>query len=214
MLDEEHFSVDAVSTLGVGQSSESNPLFLGVFHDVVTNMSLSNRADWFGFVFSLASGTGTDGSVDLFVKSFEGRISNSLFPLRELLFEFLGVFFLQLLVVCFNVTTEDVFSVFLRVETGLCLFNLLGFTSLVGNEFGLGDVETGESLVLVGNVETSITSSFHGSENTVTSGGSDKTNIEACLEGTSLEFLVSSAEVSSINFILSFDHIVHLLVGK
>jgi hypothetical protein len=44
-------------------------------------------------------------------------------------------------------------------------------------------VSSGESLGLVGDVETTVTGTLHGSENTVTGGGADETDIEESLEG-------------------------------
>lgn len=74
---------------------------------------------------------------------------------------------------------------------------------------------TGESLVFMGDVESTITSSFKGSEDTVTGGGSDETNIEESLEWASLGvFFVTRAVVGSINFIGSLEHVVHLFVGQ
>jgi hypothetical protein len=137
LLDEEHLGVNSIFAFGVGESSVSNPLFLGVLHDVVTNLCLSNGADGLGFVNSLTDGSSTDGSVDFLVKSFESLFAECDFPFGELFLEFLLVIFLQFIVVFLDVTSENVFSVFLGVEDGLCLFQLLGSTSSVCDDFSL-----------------------------------------------------------------------------
>lgn len=126
----------------------------------------------------------------------------------------MGVVLLECLVVGFNVTTEDVGSVFLGVEGLFGLFYFGCFTSFVGNNFGLSDVETWESLVFVGDVESTVTSSFHGSENTVSSGGSDETNIKESLEWASIALEFVSAVVGSINLVISLEHSVHVFSSE
>jgi hypothetical protein len=55
---------------------------------------------------------------------------------------------------------------------------------------GLGfDIETRETVTVVGNVETTIGSTLHGTKDTGTSGGTGKTNIEEGLEGTGTFFV-------------------------
>lgn len=48
------------------------------------------------------------------------------------------------------------------------------------------DVETGEAVLRVGDEDTTVGGTLHGTEDTVTSGGTDKTNVEEGLEGTAL----------------------------
>lgn len=46
LLDEDHLGVNASFALGVGESSVGDPLLaLGVFHNVVTHVSLGNGVD-------------------------------------------------------------------------------------------------------------------------------------------------------------------------
>jgi hypothetical protein len=55
---------------------------------------------------------------------------------------------------------------------------------------GLGlDIETRETVTVVGNVETTIGSTLHGTKDTGTSGGTGKTNIKEGLEGTGTFFV-------------------------
>jgi hypothetical protein len=159
-----------------------DPVLLGTNSDVISGLGFLDLAVRGLACLGSASGLGTDGCVDLLVEILEGRFSEGLFPSGELLGELLGVLSLEGLVVSLNVSSEDVFSVFLGVKGLLGLFDLSGLTSLVGNELSLGDVGSGESLVLVGDVETTIDGSLHGTEDSVSSGGSDETNIEESLE--------------------------------
>lgn len=87
---------------------------------------------------------------------------------RELLLEALVVLLLEGLHVLGDVATSDV------------LLEDLGVDGL-----GLG-VETGETLLVVGDEETTVGSTLHGTEDTVTGGGAAETNIKVDLEGAGL----------------------------
>lgn len=86
----------------------------------------------------------------------------------ELLLEALVILLLKVLHVLGNVATDNVLGENLSVE-GL----------------GLG-VETGETLVRVGDEDTTVGSTLHGTEDTVTGGGAAETNVEVGLEGAGL----------------------------
>jgi len=117
-----------------------------------------------------SSGVLLDFFVDLGVEFVNGvnlGILQAFVPDSELLLVSFSVT-LDLLHVSSNVFTEDSCSVDLGVVTFLVTFLL----------------EAGESLVGVGNVESSIDGTLEATENSVTSGGSDQTDIHECLEGS------------------------------
>jgi len=95
-------------------------------------------------------------------------------PLAELSLESVLIRVLQVLHVLFNVDTEDSFSVDLSIVSFLVSFRAKSWESLGG----------------VGNVETTVASTLEATEDTVTGGSSDETNIQNSLEGSSLVFLV------------------------
>jgi hypothetical protein len=66
----------------------------------------------------------------------------------------------------------------------------------------------------VGDVESTINGTLHGSEDSVSGGGSNETDIEETFEWASVLDGISSAEVSSISLFLSNEHLVHLLGGQ
>lgn len=165
-------------------------------------------------------GLSSDGSVGLGVKLLDVLglgFSQALFPLRELSLELVGVLLLEEVVVGLNVSTKDVFLVDLGLVLGLLasvgLFDLLA--ALVGDNFGLGDLEAGESLFGVGDVETTIGSTLHGTEDTVTGGGADETDIKVGLEGASVFLnVVPDGEQLTVNLGLTLVELSHVLKGK
>merc|ERR1719183_182926 len=104
----------------------------------------------------------------------------------------------------------------LGVEGGLGLLGLNGLSALVGDELGLGDVETGESLLLVGDVEATVGGTLHGTEDTVAGGGADETDIKEGLEGALV--LVDLAVVhgvdGAVNLGVSLVKVGETLVGE
>jgi hypothetical protein len=182
-LDLGHLGLDTLSTLGVGELDVTDPrVLLGVGHDVVTEV-VDGLADGLGNLAGLTGGGGADSGVDLLVKSLELLSAEGLLPLGELLVESLGVVGLEVIIVGLDVATEDVRGVLLGVERGLGLLSLDGLSALGGDKLGLGDVEAGESLLLVGDVKATVGGTLHGTEDTVAGGGADETNIEVGLEG-------------------------------
>lgn len=182
-MDLGHLGLDTLSTLGVGELDVTDPrVLLGVGHDVVTEV-VDGLADGLGNLAGLTGGGGADSGVDLLVKSLELLSAEGLLPLGELLVESLGVVGLEVIIVGLDVATEDVRGVLLGVERGLGLLSLDGLSALGGDKLGLGDVEAGESLLLVGDVKATVGGTLHGTEDTVAGGGADETNIEVGLEG-------------------------------
>jgi len=125
------------------------------------------------------------GSLSDFIVSFfiEGLKVGNLILLEALvpLGENTGVFFFLVLLqevhVVLDVLSKDVISVFLRVEGSLFFASFDHFSFLSSHSLSFNVVESWESFVVVRNVETSINGSLQGSEGSVTSGGSDKSNV-------------------------------------
>jgi len=63
---------------------------------------------------------------------------------------------------------------------------------------------SGEFVIVVGNIETSISSSFKSSENSVTNGGVSKTNIKNSFERSSVRNILMGRIVFSIDGALSW----------
>lgn len=154
-------------------------------------LGLDNIADGLGSGLSGASRVSSNGSVGLGVElldvfSFGG--GQALFPLGELSLEGVSILFLEQVVVGLDVSAQDVVLVLLGLELGFLLagglLDLLA--TLVGDNLGLDDLEAGESLLVMGNMETTISGTLHSTEDTVTSGGADETDIKVSLEGTSV----------------------------
>jgi len=148
-------------------------------------------------------------SVDL----LEALTLECLGPFRELFIEGSLIFFLQFVIVFLDMDTEDVLFVFLNTEDFLSLsllFSLL--TSLVSDDLSLLNTETWESLLRVRNVETTVAGTLHGSENTVSSGGADETNIEESLEWTLVSVVdFGNLIVASINLVVTLEFSVEIL---
>lgn len=150
--------------------------------------------------------------MDLLVESLKGgnlSLSKVCFPARELLLESVLVILLQSVEVGLDVGTEDVVSVLLGIVNAANLALLLdSLASLSSDSLLLLEVVAGESLGVVGNVDTAINSTLEGTEDSVTGGGSDETNIEESSEGTSVlidALLVNIEEftVSSLNTLVN-----------
>jgi len=199
----------------VGEFIELDPfVVLGVSQDPVASVGGNNLTDGFAGGGLGASGSGSDVSVNLLVEILEFTSLECLLPSGELLVEALGVLTLEHVVVALDMFSKDVSAVLSGVELGLGLLSLDLLTTLTGDNLGLDDVEAGESLVLVGDVETTIGSTLHGTEDTVTGGSADETNIEVSLEWTSILHVITDGEVRSINLGVSLVHIGETLVSK
>ena len=202
-------SLNSSLSLGVGDSVLSEPLLvLGVGLDEVTLTLGDLLADssLLGGLNSLRSLS--DFGVDLLVESLEGgnlSLGKVGFPAGELLLEGVLVVLLQSVEVGLDVGTEDVVSVLLGIVNAANLALLLdSLASLSSDSLLLLEVVAGESLGVVGDVDTAINSTLEGTEDSVTGGGSNETNIEESSEGTSVlidALLVNVEEftVSSLN---------------
>lgn len=117
-------------------------------------------------ILVLLEGVLTDGLVGLSVELLNvTSLNTSLLVLVELGAEALLIVVGKTLHVLSDVATEDVVAESLSVE-------LLGL-----------DVETGEAALGVGNEDTTVGGTLHGTEDTGTSGGTGKTDIKESLEG-------------------------------
>jgi len=179
-----------------------------------------NLTDWLG---GLLGGTGwgsTDGGVALgpdvlHVLGLSGF--KALSPLRELSLEGGSVVLLEHFVVLLDVSTHNVFLMDLGVEFGLLggvgILDLL--TTLVGNFLSLGDLETWETLLVVGDLETTIGGTLHGTENTVTSGGAGKTDIKESLHGSyTILPVVKDVVELAIGLVLTLELVSDLELGQ
>ena len=178
----------------MGERDEGHPFTTvssGLSGLVLGSLSLENGVSGLGgsslglsslFLGTSASGGLEDGGMDSGVVILEGLAVEGLGPSGELLSENVGFVLLKHVVVLLNVSSEDVLSVLGGIERGLGLLNIGGLSTFVGNDLSLGDVISGESLGLVRDVQTTITSTLEGTEDTVTGSGADETNIEESLE--------------------------------
>jgi len=97
-------------------------------------------------------------------------------------------------------------SVFFGVPRGGGLSFFSWFVSLFVLDFSsFFDVVAWESLVVVGDVKSSISSTFHGSENSVSGGGSHETNIQVGLEWSLFNRLGHNVEVFSVDVFNSLE---------
>jgi len=139
----------------------------------------------------------SDGVVALLVHGLEGVAVNAgLHVLRELLGVGLLVVLLELLHVLGNVATEDVFAVGLGIE--VVFFVVVAWESLGG----------------VWNIKTAIDSTFQGSEDFVTGGGSGKTGVQEASEWTWAIISWFDVVFVTIDFFLTFVELVKLHLGE
>ncbi len=183
-------------------------------------LGLDNLADGLGSGLSGASRVSSDGSVGLGVEFLDvlglGG-GQALFPLGELSLEGVGILLLEQVVVGLDVSAQDVVLVLLGLELGFLLagglLDLLA--TLVGDDLGLDDLEAGESLLVVGNVETTVSGTLHSTEDTVTSGGAHETNVKVSLEGASVLLdVVPDGEQLAVDLGLAFVEGSHVLESE
>lgn len=165
-------------------------------------------------------GGGADGSVGLGVELHDvlglGG-GEALVPLGELPVELVGVALLQQVEVGLHVGTEDV----VLVDLGL-VFNLLVagvrlhfLAALVGDNLGLDNFVAGETLLVVGDVETTVAGTLHAAKDTVAGGGADEADVEVRLEGAAvLVHGVADGEELAVSGGLAFVHVSHTLEGE
>lgn len=212
---------NALLSLGVGELEVSLPILaLGVGLDENT-LSLGDLlADGGGLLDLSTLGSLSDLSVCLLVEGLEGGslcLGKSELPLAELLLESVLVLLLEDVHVGLDVGTEDVVSVLLGVvsASGLALLDD-GLASLARDGFLLLEVVAGESLGVVGHVDATVNSTLEGTEDSVTGGGSNETNIEESAEWASVlvDALVIDVEELAISSLNTLVEVSHTEVGK
>jgi len=101
-----------------------------------------------------------------------------------------------------NVVSHDSISVNLGIESSSHLLSIGSLTSLVGNSFDSCWFVTWESVMVMWNVDTSISSSFQSTEESGTSGSSLDSDIKESLEWSLIAFhMIGSAVVFTIKSI-------------
>jgi len=156
----------------------------------------------FGGGFGNSFGVLSDFSVNLGEQGFNSlNLSGSqgLFNSGELSLEIFRGVFLKFGHVVINMNSEDSFS----VDSSIILVSRIGI---------LG--ESGESLLVVGDIESTIRGSFHGSEDSLSDSGVDNSDIEEGFEGSLFLDVIVNSEQFSINSGLSFIHVVELSLFK
>ena len=133
--------------------------------------------------------------------------SEALVPLSELNLELLWVLLLELVHIGGDVVSEDVLSVDLGIEGGLSLLGISLLSSLVSDNLESGLSVTWESLGLMWDVESTVASTLHASEDSGTGGGSLETNIEEGLEWSLITNIVINVEVFSVDFGVALVHL-------
>lgn len=198
-----------------GESSGNGPFsVLGVLLDVTLVVSADGLSDSGSFLYSLDSfGVLSDVSVQLLVECFEGAdlsLGEVGVPLAELGLESVLVFLLQVVHVTLNVETIDVISVFLGIVSTSSFAFFDDLASLSSSGSSLLDVISGESFGVMGYENTSINSTLQSTEHSVSSGGSDETNIEESLEWSSfLDTLFIDIEEFTIRGFNTLVDVVH-----
>jgi len=121
----------------------------------------------------------------------EGLTLKFFLPLAELPLEGFRIVLLKQIIVLLDMDTEDVFLMLLYREFSfsLCLLFFL-LASLVSLFFGLDNAVSWESLLIVRDKESTVTCTFHGAEDTVSSGCANETDIEICLKWSPLTNVV------------------------
>jgi len=145
----------------------------------------------------VSSDLGVSGLVDL----IEASSLEELLPLAELFAELSGLLGLEQVVVLLDVDTKDVLQVLFGAVIWLRLLLLFDSATLLAANVSLGllPAEAGESLFVMGHVDATVTGTLHGTEDSVTGGGADETNIEVCLEGASVTALRLNVVHSAIS---------------
>jgi len=190
-------------------------LFLGVLDQKSTLVLRNYLSDWGLFLLNLYSfGALSDFIVGFFIEGFKGSdliLLEGLVPLRENRGVLFFLFLLQEVHIVLNVLSKDVISVFLGVEGSLFFTFLNNLSFLSSHSLSLNVVESWESFVVVGNIDTSINCSFQSSEGSVTSGGSDKSNIQNGFEWSSFFDFILFIDVEdfSISVLNTFVQVSH-----
>lgn len=149
-----------------------------------------------------------------FVVVFEGLSFELFLPFAELLLKAFRFTF-DKIVVLLDVDAEDVLTMLISSEDSLSLGRLRILLLLLASIFlNLLDAMSWESLLIVRDVETAVTSSLHGSEDTISGSCANETNIKVCLEWSSLTHMVLNRVEGSIDLVISLIHVCHILEGQ
>jgi hypothetical protein len=187
----------------VGESEMSDPLSaLGVLLDKALSLG-DNLSNWLCVSSLLLSvWVGKDGCVNLLVELLAGLDlvgGDAFVPLGELNGVSLLVLLLEEVHVDGDVVSEDSVSEDNSVELGLGLISVSSLSSFVGfdclNLLGI----SWESLGLMWNVNSSIASSLHNSEDLGSGGSGVDTNIKESLEWSLVLDILVNVEVLSVN---------------
>ena len=214
-----HLLITSVHTLLEIDLLESEPLSAVLsFSSLLNELGslLDDLADW-RFLLSILLCSGwvfLDRLVSGFVVVLEGLAFELFLPTSELFLEALRLTFDEI-VVLLDVDSEDVLTMLISSEDSLSLGGgsilLLLLASIF---FNLLHAVSWESLHIVRDVETAVTSSLHGSEDTISGSCANETDIEVCLEWPSLANMVLNGVEGSIDLVVSLVHILHLLESQ
>lgn len=197
----------------------AEPLLAGMVSLDESGLGLNDLADGGLLAGSLGvSGRLPDGGVGSLVDSLELLATESLLPLGELLLEGSGVLTLEEIVVLLDVDAHDVLEMLLSVEDLLGLAGLLltATTLLANSGFSLLYATSGETTLVMGDVEATVAGTLHGAEDTVTGGRADKTDIEVGLEGALIlgDLTVHHGVEGAVNLGVSLVKVGETLVGE
>ena len=184
--DVEHLLDLLLLDLGWGLALSEPLSALGVLLDKLWGFG-DDLAGWLGGLLGSSLWISTDGGVNLSPDIWDGLGLvgiKALGPVGELLLKSISTLLLLDVVPSLNVSAHDVFLVDLWVEFALLAFSsfISLLTTLVGDNLSLDDLEAWESLLGVWDLKTTIGGTLHGTEDTVTGGGADETDIEVGLE--------------------------------
>ena len=148
----------------------------------------------------------SDASMGSLIERLEGLATEGLLPMTELLLEGTWVILFEQIVIFLHVHAHDMFKMLFSSEDGLGLLLLLlsAAALLLSNDsLRFFPAETREAVIVVRHVEAAITSTLHGTKDTVTSGRSNETDIEVCLERTPLVFIIVNVVVLAVGGLLA-----------
>ena len=191
--------------------SKPGSLLEGVLLDELAS-GLNNSSGDLALLLGWTVWVGSDSLVGGSIDFLEALSLKGLDPSRELLLLGSLILLSELVEVFLDVDSKDVLSVLLDGEDNLVLLLLLGsLSSLIGLDLSLLDSVSWESSGRVRDVKTSVTGSLHGSEDTVSSGGTDETNIKEGLEWTLSIVALSNVVVGSVDLAVSSELSVQAL---
>ena len=200
-----NLSSNSSLSLLVGKSVLSEPLLvLGVLLDELTGSLSDLLSDWSLPLNHHSIRVLSDLSVNLLVESLNVGdlcLGEGSLPLGELLLEEILVLLLEEIHIGLDMVAENVVSVLLSVvgSVGLALLNGL-LASLSGDSLLLLEVVAGESLGIVGHVNTTVNCTLEGTENSVTGSGSNETDVKESSERSLVlvDGILSSVDIEKL----------------